>query len=105
LDAFGALMDRLRPRFARYEPASHAAGLMLGLLSNPERENCFGHRGGARRCEAHGLQHMLSRASWEHEAVAADVRDYVTTAFADPEAVLTVDETGDLKKGLATVGL
>jgi len=51
----------------------------------------------------HGLQHMLSRASWDEDAVAGDVRDYVTTAFADPDAVLVVDETGDVKKGVATV--
>jgi SRSO17 transposase len=51
------------------------------------------------------LQHMLSRASWDEDAVAGDVRDYVTTALADPDAVLVVDETGDLKKGAATVGV
>ena len=45
---------------------------------------------------------MLSRASWDEDAVAGDVRDYVTTAFADPDAVLVVDETGDVKKGVAT---
>ncbi|BBY57726.1 hypothetical protein [Mycolicibacterium sarraceniae] len=41
LDGFGALMDRVRPRFVRCEPARHAAGLMLGLMSNLERENCW----------------------------------------------------------------
>jgi len=29
-DGFGALLDRIRPRFARYEPARHAEALMLG---------------------------------------------------------------------------
>jgi SRSO17 transposase len=53
----------------------------------------------------YGLQHMLSRASWDHGGVAGQVRDYVTTAFADPDAVLVVDETGDLKKGVSTVGV
>ena len=48
---------------------------------------------------------MLSRASWDEDAVAQDVRDYVSTAFADPDAVLVVDETGDVKKGAATVGV
>ena len=48
---------------------------------------------------------MLSRASWDEDAVAGDVRDYVTTAFADPDAVLVLDETGDVKKGVATVGV
>ena len=33
-----------------------------------------------------------------------DVRDYVIDHLADAEAVLVIDETGDLKKGTATVG-
>jgi hypothetical protein len=33
-----------------------------------------------------------------------DLRSYVLEHFADPGAVLVVDETGDLKKGAATVG-
>ncbi len=34
-----------------------------------------------------------------------DLRDYVVDAFGDPGAVLVVDETGDVKKGTATVGV
>lgn len=105
LDEFGALMDRIRPRFSRYEPARHATGLMLGLLSNLERKNCWTIAEERGDVTPHGLQHMLSRASWDEDAVAGDVRDYVTTAFADPDAVLVVDETGDVKKGAATVGV
>jgi SRSO17 transposase len=105
LDEFGALMDRIRPRFARYEPARHAAGLMLGLMSNLERKNCWTIAEQRGDVTPHGLQHMLSRASWDEDLVAADVRDYVTTALADPDAVLVVDETGDVKKGTATVGV
>jgi len=105
LDEFGALMDRIRPRFARYETARHAAGLMLGLLSNLERKNCWTIAEDRGDVTPHGLQHMLSRGSWDEDAVAADVRDYVTTTFADPDAVLVVDETGDLKKGAGTVGV
>ncbi len=105
LDEFGALMDRIRSRFARFESARHAAGLMLGLLSNLERKNCWTIAEERGDVTPYGLQHMLSRASWDEDAVAADVRDYVTMAFADPDAVLVVDETGDLKKGTATVGV
>ena len=91
LDGFGALMDRIRPRFARYEPARHAAGLMLGLLSNLERKNCWTIAEARGDVTPHGLQHMLSRACWDEDAVAGDLRDYVTAAFADPDAVLVVD--------------
>jgi SRSO17 transposase len=105
LDEFGALMDRIRPRFARYEPARHAASLMLGLVSNLERKNCWTIAEERGDVTPYGLQHLLSRASWDESGVADDLRDYVTTAFADRDAVLVVDETGDLKKGSATVGV
>jgi SRSO17 transposase len=105
LDEFGALMDRIRPRFARYEPARHAASLMLGMLSNLERKNCWTIAEDRGDVTPYRLQHLLSRASWDEAAVAADLRDYVSAAFADPDAVLVVDETGDLKKGTATVGV
>ena len=105
LDEFGALMDRIRPWFARYEPARHAASLVLGLLSNLERKNCWTIAEARGDVTPYGVQHMLSRASWDHDAVTGEVRDYVTTAFADPAAVLAVDETGDLKKGTASVGV
>ena len=42
---------------------------------------------------------------WDHDAVRDDVRDYVVEHLGDPEAVLVVDETGDLKKGAGTVGV
>jgi SRSO17 transposase len=42
---------------------------------------------------------------WDEDAVRDDVRGYVAEHLGDPEAVLVVDETGDLKKGTATVGV
>ncbi|CAN5393866.1 IS701 family transposase [soil metagenome] len=51
------------------------------------------------------LQHLLSRAKWDADDIRDDVRRYVTGAFADPDAVLVVDETGDVKKGTKTVGV
>jgi SRSO17 transposase len=51
------------------------------------------------------LQHLLGRARWDAEAVRDDLRGYVLAAFADENAVLIVDETGDLKKGVESVGV
>ena len=39
------------------------------------------------------------------DGVREDLRDYVTGQVGDTDAVLVVDETGDLKKGNATAGL
>ena len=50
------------------------------------------------------MQHLLARAVWDEDAVRDDVRAYVVEHLGDPEAVLVVDETGDLKKGSQSVG-
>ena len=52
-----------------------------------------------------GLQHLLARARWDADAVRDDLRGYVVEAFGEPDAVLVVDETGDLKKGKHSVGV
>jgi len=99
------VIDRIAPRFARYEPLRHAAELMAGMVSGLDRKNCWTiaeHRGDA---TPDGLQHLLSRAKWDADAVRDDLRDYVVDAFADPGAILVVDETGDVKKGVHSVGV
>jgi hypothetical protein len=50
------------------------------------------------------MQHLLARAVWDHDGVRDDVRAYLVEHLDDPEAVLVIDETGDLKSGTATVG-
>ncbi|AYY13023.1 hypothetical protein EF847_10245 [Actinobacteria bacterium YIM 96077] len=45
------------------------------------------------------LQNLLFRASWDADGVRDDLRNYVTTGLGDDEAMLVVDETGDVKKG------
>lgn len=53
----------------------------------------------------YGLQHPLSRAEWDAAVFRDDLRGFVVGQLHDEEAVLVVDETGDLKKGVATVGV
>ncbi|GLX03832.1 UNVERIFIED_ORG: SRSO17 transposase [Microbispora rosea subsp. rosea] len=50
-----------------------------------------------------GMQHLLSRAVWDADAVRDDLRGYVVEHLGQDRAVLVVDETGDLKKGMSTV--
>ena len=99
------MIDRIAPRFARYEPLRHAAEMMAGMVSGLDRKNCWTiaeHRGEA---TPEGLQHLLSRAKWDAEAVRDDLRDYVIDAFGDANAILVLDETGDVKKGVHSVGV
>ena len=76
---------------------------MAGMVSGLDRKNCWTiaeHRGAP-----DGLQHLLARAKWDADQVRDDLRDYVIEAFGDAGAVLVVDETGEVKKGVHSVGV
>jgi SRSO17 transposase len=98
-------MGRIAGRFARVEARRRAGRLVLGLLSDLPRKNCWTIAEWAGEAAPHGMQHLLCRASWDVDAVRDDVRDYVVEQLHDEQAVLVVDETGDLKKGTHTVGV
>jgi SRSO17 transposase len=110
---FDVLMARIAGRFARVEPRRRAAGFVAGLLARLPRTNCWTIAEHAGDVSPHGMQHLLARAVWDAEAVRDDVRGYVVEHLAvdgavddaGEGAVLVVDETGDLKKGTATVGV
>lgn len=98
-------MGRIAGRFARVEPRLRAGRLVLGLLSDLPRKNCWTIAEWAGEKSPHGMQHLLCRASWDADAVRDDVREYVVEHLHDEEAVLVVDETGDVKKGTRTAGV
>src|ERR687897_3155874 len=98
-------MGRVARRFPRVEPRRHARALVLGLLADLPRKNCWTIAEHAGQATPDGLQHLLSGAVWDHDAVRDDVRALLVEHLGDPGAVLVVDETGDLKKGTVTVGV
>lgn len=78
---------------------------MLGLLSDLPRKACWTLAEHARDATPNGMQHLLARAVWDEDGIRDDLRAYVVEHLGDPQAVLVVDETGDLKKGGLTVGV
>ena len=98
-------MDCIAGRFSRVEPRRRATALVLGLLADLPRKNCWTLAEYAGDATPDGMQHLLHRAKWDAEAVRDDVRTYVVEHLRDEQAVLVVDETGDLKKGATTVGV
>lgn len=98
-------MGRIAGRFARVEPRRRARAFVLGLLSELPRKNCWTLAEHAGDANPYGLQHLLSRAKWDADAVRDDIRGFVVEHLHDTAAVLVVDETGDLKKGTNTVGV
>jgi SRSO17 transposase len=104
-EAFECLMGRIAGRFKRVEPRRRVRRLVLGLLSDLPRKNCWTIAEWAGETTPDGMQHLLGRAKWDADAVRDDVRGYVVEHLHDDQAVLVVDETGDVKKGTGTVGV
>jgi len=99
------LLGRVAGRFSRVEPRRRARAFVQGLLSDLPRKNCWTLAEHAGHASPDGMQHLLARAVWDHDGVRDDVRAYVAEHLGDSQAVLVVDETGDLKKGTQTVGV
>jgi SRSO17 transposase len=102
---FDELTGRIAGRFSRVEPRRRAEKLLLGLVSELPRKNCWTIAEHVGDATPDGLQHLLARAVWDADAVRDDLRDYVCDRLGNQDAVLIVDETGDLKKGTHTVGV
>ena len=98
-------MGRIAGRFGRVEPRRHARDLVLGLMSDLPGKNCWTIAEHAGHATPDGLQHLLARAAWDADGVRDDLRGYVTGHLGGEDAVLVVDETGDLKKGTGTAGV
>jgi SRSO17 transposase len=103
LALLGDLKAAVAGLFGRRESRAGFWDLVTGLLMDLPTANCWtvaeavGHRG------PHRLQHLLSRAVWDGEAVLARVARWVIDRLAGP-VILAVDETGDAKSSTDTVG-
>jgi SRSO17 transposase len=99
------LMARVAKRFGRVEPRRRARSFVEGLLSDLPRKNCWTIAEHAGDATPDGMQHLLSRAVWDADKVRDDVRDVAVEHLGDTDAMLVVDETGDVKKGACSVGV
>lgn len=101
----GGVLGAFAGRFRRVEPRRTAAAYVTGLLTDIESKTCWqlAERAGHARPDA--MQRLLYRAMWDADAVRDDIRGVVVDRLGEPDAVLVVDETGDLKKGTHTVGV
>ena len=99
------LVELLAPRFTRREARAHAQAYLQGLLGPLRRKNGWQLAEAAGDATPGAIQHLLSRAVWDADAVRDDLRDYVVEHLGRRDAVLVVDETGFLKKGEHSAGV
>jgi SRSO17 transposase len=100
-----AVATRIGARFRRTELRQRATAYLRGLISSIERKNGWQLAEAAGNPTPYGVQHLLGRAVWSADAVRDDLRAYVVEHLGDTGAVLVVDETGFVKKGVKSVGV
>ncbi|WP_438804444.1 IS701 family transposase [Nocardia noduli] len=102
---FDEFTGAIGSRFARAETRATAGRMLAGMMSELPAKNCWtlAEHAGDRSPDA--MQHLLASAVLDEEGLRDDLRDYVIGHLGEVDAILVVDETGDLKKGVHTVGV
>lgn len=101
---FESVMTQVAGRFARVEPRRTARAFVTALLAGLPRTNCWTLSEQAGDATPDKMQRLLSRAKWDARAVRDDVRDLAVKHLGHTQAMLVIDETGDVKKGDQSVG-
>jgi hypothetical protein len=79
---FDEVLDRVASRFSRCETLRNAGALMLGLVSDLGRKNCWTLAERVGHPSPDRLQHLLARAKWDADGVVAvDVHEAHTAAL------------------------
>ena len=99
------IAERIGPRFSRPEPRARAIAYIKALMSHAERKNGWQLAEEAGDMSPDGMQRLLNAAKWDADQVRDDLQDYVVEHFGEPEAIITVDETGFIKKGRHSAGV
>jgi SRSO17 transposase len=100
-----SFLDRYAPLFGRSEAQVHARRFVQGLLLGGDRRSVENIAEAIDGCVVRSLQQFITNAPWDPAAVLAELRRQVAAEWGDPDAVVTVDETGFAKKGAKSVGV
>lgn len=99
------LMAAMAGCFRRWEPRASARKYVWALMSDLPRKNCWTIAEHAGDATPGKMQHLLQAAKWDTMAAMAAVRGFVCDHLDDGDAVAILDESGQEKKGTATVGV
>jgi SRSO17 transposase len=98
-------MPEWRNAFPLPESQPRALTSLKGRLSPIERKNGWQLAEHTGDLTPDGRQRLLATYQWDAELVRDDLRTYIGAHWADPQAVLGLDETGFLNKGRKSVGV
>ena len=78
------LCSHVSRRFARRETRARLPAVLLALPGDLSRKNAWTLAEQIGDATPDGVQHLLSRASWDTDGVAADLRTFITAHLGDP---------------------
>jgi SRSO17 transposase len=106
----GKLHDELRgllaPVFAQARSRLTAFAYIGALLAVAgDRKSCWQLAERAGHATPRRMQALLAEYAWDWEAALSALQRFVVARLGDPEAIVVLDETAELKKGTETIGV
>ena len=101
-ESLDELMGGLACCFGRVEPRRQARKYIAGLMSGVPRKNCWTLAQEAGDRTPDRMQRLLERASWDHQEAMSAVARFAAGHLGSGDAVVVIDESGQLKKGSRT---
>ena len=100
----GELRGELAPVFAQASSRLTAFSYIGALLAEPgDRKSCWQLAERAGHATPRRMQALLAEYAWDWKAALAALQRFIVARLGDPEAIVVLDETAELKKGTATV--
>jgi SRSO17 transposase len=100
------LSARLAGVFAQARSRLTAFAYLGALLAEPgDRRSCWQLAEAAGHATPRRMQALLAEYAWDWTAALAALQRFIVARLGDPEAIVVLDETAELKKGTATVGV
>jgi SRSO17 transposase len=92
--------------FAQARSRLTAFAYIGALLAEPgDRRSCWQLAEAAGHATPRRMQALLAEHAWDWAAALAALQRFIVARLGDPEAIVVLDETAELKKGQASVGV
>ena len=102
----GELRGLLAPVFAQARSRLTAFAYIGALLAERgDRKSCWQLAEAAGHATPRRMQALLAEHAWDWKAALAALQRFIAVHLGDPEAIVVLDETAELKKGTRTVGV
>jgi SRSO17 transposase len=102
----GELRGLLAPVFGQARSRLTAFAYIGALLAEPgDRRSCWQLAEAAGHATPRRMQALLAGHAWDWKAALAALQRFIVARLGDPEAIVVLDETAELKRGASTVGV